>query len=210
MPAGTWDLVDASDAPVRAGLDRMAARRRSELEAGARHTGWKVGFNDVNARAMLGLRTGVVGYLTDRTASVDGSVAIAGERYAAEVEVAFRLGARIRSNASDEEAFAAIAALHPAVEVVAFAELDVEDMLARDVWHHAYVLGPATPWGSRRARVAHRRRAAQRQRARHSASGPGEAGRRAGDVALRRERRRGDRWRAQRRRCHPERQPRDE
>ena len=146
MPADTWELVDTTDDRVRTGLERLAERRRGELAAGARHTGWKVGFNDANARAMIGLRTGVVGYLTDRSRSDAGDVAIPDAGVAGEIELAFRLASAVGANASDDDALGAIAAVAPAIEVVVFADMDVEDMLARDVWHHAYALGADTTW----------------------------------------------------------------
>jgi 2-keto-4-pentenoate hydratase len=95
---------------------------------------------------MIGLRTGVVGYLTDRTSCTSGEVAIPDGRVAGEIEVAFRVARPIASDARDDEVIAAIGAVAPAIEVVVFAEIDIEDMLSRDVWHHAYVLGPDTAW----------------------------------------------------------------
>ena len=90
--------------------------------------------NDLGIRTMLEIGSGVVGYLTDRTRS-DGDVAPGAGRLGAEVEVAVVIG--------DD---GAIASAHPAIEIVDLRELDIVEALSLDVWHHAYVLGPPTPW----------------------------------------------------------------
>jgi 2-keto-4-pentenoate hydratase len=141
-----WTPVDVDDDRMRAGLRLMAARRRGDLDAGARHVGWKVGWNDAGIRQLLGLRSGSVGYLTDLTLAPDGIIPVTGGTYAAEVEVAFTLHAAVGSTDSDERALAAIDHVQPAVEIVDFGELDVVDALERDIWHHGFALGPPTPW----------------------------------------------------------------
>ena len=129
-----WTAVDVDDPRIAAGNERLRARRADELAAGAVHTGWKVGMNDHGIRGLLEIRSGVVGYLTDRTRS-DGEVSPGAGRLGAEVEVAFVIG--------DD---GGIAAAHPAIEIVDLRELDVTDALSLDVWHHGYVLGPRVTW----------------------------------------------------------------
>ena len=90
--------------------------------------------NDHGIRDLLEIRSGVVGYLTDRTRS-DGEVSPGVGRLGAECEVAFVLGEH-----------GEIAAARPAIEIVDLRELDVTDALSLDVWHHAYILGPEVPW----------------------------------------------------------------
>jgi 2-keto-4-pentenoate hydratase len=131
---------------MRAGLRQMAAQRRGDLDAGGRHVGWKVGWNDAGIRQLLGLRSGSVGYLTDLTLASNGIIPVTGGTYAAEVEVAFTLHAAVGSTDSDEQVLAAIGQMQPAVEIVDFGELDVVDALERDIWHHAFALGPPAPW----------------------------------------------------------------
>ena len=141
-----WTPVDVDDDRMRAGLRRMAARRRGDLDAGAVHVGWKVGWNQAGIRRLLGLRSGAVGYLTDLTLVTDGTVPVAAGTYAAEVEVAFTLRAAVGPADADGSVLAAIGQVQPAIEIVEFGELDVVDALERDIWHHAFALGPATPW----------------------------------------------------------------
>lgn len=129
-----WDPVDIDDPRIANGFERLRARRSGDLGAGARHLGWKVGMNDLGIRELLDIRSGVVGYLTDRTLS-DGEVSPGVGRLGAEVEVAFVIG--------DD---GGIAAARPAIEIVDLRELDVTEALALDVWHHAFTLGPSMPW----------------------------------------------------------------
>ena len=133
---GYWDRVDIDDPRIASGFERLRARRLEDLSGGAHHLGWKVGMNDAGIREVLGIRSGVLGYLTDRTMS-DGAVSVGAGRLGAEVEVAFVIG--------DD---GAIAEARPAIEVVDIGELDVAEALALDVWHHAFVLGPSSPWKS--------------------------------------------------------------
>ena len=134
--ASYWDPIDLDDDRLAAGFAGMALRRAKALEGGAAHVGWKVGINDTGFRERLGIRSGVAGWLTDRTrfgrdVPVGDATAIG-----VEIEIAFVLGA----------GGASIAALAPAIEVVDIVGGDIESSLARDVWHHAFVLGPQAPW----------------------------------------------------------------
>ena len=129
-----WTAVDVDDPRIAAGTERLRARRAADLAGGAVHAGWKVGMNDHGIRDLLEIRSGVVGYLTDRTRS-SGEVSPGMGRLGAECEVAFVIG-------DDGD----IVAAHPAIEIVDLRELDVTDALSLDVWHHAYVLGPEVAW----------------------------------------------------------------
>lgn len=129
-----WTPVDVGDPRIVEGFGRLRARRDAELGDGATHVGWKVGMNDLGIREMLGIGSGVVGYLTDRTQS-DGDVSTGLGRLGAEVEVAFVMGDDGR-----------IVAARPAIEIVDLRELDIVEALSLDVWHHAFTLGPSMPW----------------------------------------------------------------
>jgi 2-oxo-3-hexenedioate decarboxylase len=131
-----WDPLDLADDRLAAGFAGMALRRAKALEAGAEHVGWKVGINDIGFRERLGIGSGVAGWLTDRTRHDDGHVPVDGaSAIGVEIEVAFVMGDG-----------GTVAALAPAIEVVDIVGGDIESAMARDVWHHAFVLGPSTPW----------------------------------------------------------------
>jgi 2-keto-4-pentenoate hydratase len=132
-----WRPVDDSDERVRRGSARLARRRRQELSGGVRHVGWKVGWNDLEARQVIGVRSGVVGFLTSGTVSSEPTVSLAGTNWAgAEVELALRVRADVSG------APVRVAAIAPAVEVVNVSDFDVEAAVAANVWHHAAVVGP--------------------------------------------------------------------
>ena len=130
-----WDPIDLDDDRLAAGFAGMALRRAKALEAGATHVGWKLGINDVGFRERLGIRSGVAGWLTDRTRA-DRDVPTSGATaIGVEIEIAFTVGDG-----------GTVASLAPAIEVVDVVGGDIESSMARDVWHHAFLLGPQTPW----------------------------------------------------------------
>jgi 2-keto-4-pentenoate hydratase len=137
LVTGYWDPVDVGDARITEGFRLLRARRDRDLAGGAQHRGWKVGMNDGGIRDLLGIGSGVIGYLTDRTLSDGVAVPFGAGRLGAEVEVAFTIG-------DDGN----IASAQPSIEVVDLRELDVTEALSLDVWHHAFVLGPRVPWVS--------------------------------------------------------------
>jgi 2-keto-4-pentenoate hydratase len=134
--ASYWDPIDLDDDRLAAGFAGMALRRAKALEDGARHVGWKVGINDVGFRDRLGIRSGVAGWLTDRTRFVRDVPVGDATGIGVEIEIAFVLG----------DGDSSVAALAPAIEVVDIVGGDIESALERDVWHHAFVLGGQVPW----------------------------------------------------------------
>lgn len=131
---GYWDAIDVGDARIADGFERMRARRDDELAAGATHAGWKVGMNDGGIRGVLGIASGVVGYLTSRTRT-DGEVLPGTGRLGGEVEVLFEIGPS-----------GGLARAAAAIEIVDLHELEITDALARDVWHHGFASSPFVPW----------------------------------------------------------------
>jgi 2-keto-4-pentenoate hydratase len=125
-----WD-----DPAVRAGMERLLARREELLAGGARPLGWKLAFGAPALLETLGLSGPVVGFLTDATqVASDGEVAV-GEWQTPklEPEIAIHLGP-----GGD-----GVAAIGAAIEL---ADLDrppteTEEVLAGDVYHRAVVLG---------------------------------------------------------------------
>lgn len=130
-----WDPIDLDDDRLAAGFAGMALRRAKALEDGATHVGWKLGINDLGFRERLGIRSGVAGYLTDRTCYQRDVRTAGATTIGVEIEVAFIVGDG-----------GAVASLAPAIEVVDIVGGDIESSLGRDVWHHAFLLGPQTAW----------------------------------------------------------------
>ncbi len=123
------------DARVRRGLEAQQKALRDCVAAGERRRGWKVALNDPRVQQALGISAPVIGYLAsgtevarDRSHSLEGAT-----RPAVEPEIAVHMGAG-----------GTIAGLGPALEVIDI-DLpfdDLERVMAGNVFHRAFVLGP--------------------------------------------------------------------
>jgi 2-keto-4-pentenoate hydratase len=115
---------------------RTQLEARSALVAGgARPLGWKVGFNLPQIQEKLGIDAPLAGFLTSAGLIEDGAtVPLGGAPTVVEPEVAVEIGDDGRS----------IAALLPALEVADPPDLDleVEAILAGNIFHRAVAFGP--------------------------------------------------------------------
>jgi 2-keto-4-pentenoate hydratase len=116
---------------IETGTEAMLTRRREILAQGAEPIGWKVGFNVPEIREKLGLDAPLAGFLT-----TDNLIEDDWDEYPVlvESEVAVEIGPDGRS----------IAALLPALELVdpPDLELELEQMLAGNLFHRAVEFGP--------------------------------------------------------------------
>jgi 2-keto-4-pentenoate hydratase len=135
-----------ADERVTKGMAAQMSMRRKQLSSGARHLGWKVGFSTPAAMERMGTTAPLFGFMTDRSLVSSGSiVSVAGwTRGVLEPEVAVHLGSDVPSRADDAEVRAAISGLGPAVELADLDPdvLDVEAILAGDIFHRHVLLGP--------------------------------------------------------------------
>ena len=113
---------------VERGTQALLTRRREVLAQGAEPIGWKIGFNVPATQQRLGIDAPLAGFLTTDTLLEDGG------RVIVESEVALELGPDGRS----------IAALFPALELAdePDLDLDVEQILAGNIFHRAVAFGP--------------------------------------------------------------------
>jgi 2-keto-4-pentenoate hydratase len=121
---------------IERGTQALLTRRREILAQGADPIGWKVGFNVPATQERLGIDGPVAGFLTTDTLLEDGatwSIEDDGE-VIVESEVGLEVGPDGRS----------IAALFPALEVADTPDLDleIEQILAGNVFHRAVAFGP--------------------------------------------------------------------
>ena len=121
---------------IERGTTALLTRRREILAQGAEPLGWKVGFNVPDIQRKLGIDAPVAGFLTSDGLLEDGatwSLEDEGE-VLVESEVAVEIGAEGRS----------IAAILPALELVDPPDLDlqIEQILAANIFHRAVVFGP--------------------------------------------------------------------
>jgi 2-keto-4-pentenoate hydratase len=118
------------------GMAALLVRRREILAQGAEPLGWKVGFNLPEFQRKLGIDAPLAGFLTTDGLLEDGaewSLSDQGE-VVVESEVAVEIGDDGRS----------IAALLPALELAdpPDLDLDVETILAGNIFHRAVAFGP--------------------------------------------------------------------
>ena len=120
---------------VERGTAAQLVRRRERLAQGAEHIGWKIGFNLTAIQERLGTDAPVTGFLTTDGLLDDGATWSLGDgEVLVESEIAVEIGEDARS----------IAALLPALELVdpPDLELELEQILAGNVFHRAVVFGP--------------------------------------------------------------------
>ena len=120
---------------VERGTAAMLVRRRERLAQGAEAVGWKIGFNVSAAQQKLGIDAPLAGFLsTDGLLDSGTEVSLADGPVVVESEVAVELGDDARS----------IVALLPALEVAdpPDLDLDVETILAGNIFHRAVAFGP--------------------------------------------------------------------
>jgi 2-keto-4-pentenoate hydratase len=118
------------------GMAALLVRRREILARGAEPIGWKVGFNLPRFQQQLGIDAPLAGFLTTNGLLEDGAEWSLGKKgeVVVESEVAVELGDDARS----------IVALLPALELTDPPDLtlDVETILAGNIFHRAVAFGP--------------------------------------------------------------------
>jgi 2-keto-4-pentenoate hydratase len=121
---------------VERGTAALLMRRREILAKGAQPVGWKIGFNVPDLQEKLGIDGPLAGFLVSDGLIEDGASWSLGDEgdVVVESEVAVELGDDARS----------IAALLPALELADPPDLslDVETILAGDIFHRAVAFGP--------------------------------------------------------------------
>ena len=147
------------DPRVRRGMERQLDLRRRLLDDGARPIGWKLGLGTPPAMEKHGTTTPLVGFLTDRGLREGGSEIAVGDwgQATAEPEVAVHISAGVPAGAGRDAVAAAIGGLGVAVELVDIADLELEEILAGNIFHRHVLLGAAgaLDGGELRAEIRH-------------------------------------------------------
>jgi len=139
---------NTGDPRVIAGMTTQARTRAEQLRAGARSIGWKAGLGAAAAMEKVGTSAPVAGFVTSVTLVASGGQVTLGGWGAPtfEPELAVRVDRDLAGDASAEAARAAIGAVAPAIELVDLsAPDDLEAVLAGNIFHRAYAVGPWTP-----------------------------------------------------------------
>ncbi len=137
------------DPRVLDGLREQLESWRAELKGGARRVGWKIGLNVPEVQEQLGLREPVTGHLTSATQLDSGGEYPGGDavELRAEPEMAIELGRDVPGGVDAESAREAIAGLGAAIELVDVGRppADLQSIIAANIFHRAFVLGPSQP-----------------------------------------------------------------
>lgn len=134
------------DPRIARGTTQLLAARRHALDAGAEAIGWKAGFGAPAALVSLGTERPLVGFLTRDRLLPDGAVVPVSDwtKPMFEAEVAAHLSADLGPGATATEALAAVGGWSVAIELadVDHAPVDVEEILAGNIFHRHVLLGP--------------------------------------------------------------------
>jgi 2-keto-4-pentenoate hydratase len=130
--------VGQVDQFVLDGLHEQLDSWRAELKGGARRVGWKIGLNVPEVQQQLGLREPVIGHLTSATQLDSGG------EYAGREAVALRAEPEVAIEVGPGDAIAGLAA---AIELVDVGRppSDLQSILAANIFHRGFVLGPSQP-----------------------------------------------------------------
>jgi hypothetical protein len=120
---------------IERGTTALLTRRREKPVQGAEPIGWKIGFNVLEIQEKLGLDRPLAGYLSSDGLIEDGATwSLEDAAVVVESEVGVEIGDDGHS----------IAALMPALELADPIDfgLDVEQILAGNIFHRAVAFGP--------------------------------------------------------------------
>lgn len=128
-------MNNTNDPRVIAGMSKQAEGRAALLAGGgATATGWKAGLGTAAAMERVGTEAPIAGFLTDLTRIADGGHVEIGDWNAPTFEP--ELAVRVDADGS-------ITAVAPAIELVDLGVPDdLEAVLAGNVFHRAYAVGP--------------------------------------------------------------------
>jgi 2-keto-4-pentenoate hydratase len=142
-------MSQLEDPRIRAGMVRLLEERERMIAGGAMPLGWKLGFGSPSGLERMGLRAPLAGFLTDATLLSSGSKVDIKPwlRPVVEPEVAVYMDADLISGSDRQTVAAAIGSLGPAIELadVDLEQLEVESVLARNIFHRGLILGERDP-----------------------------------------------------------------
>jgi len=140
--------ANTEDPRIVAGMAAQGKLRESRLAAGERRVGWKAGLGTAQAMRAASIDAPLTGFLTNASlasglTTTDGLSIDDWRNARFEPEVAVRVGADVPAGSDRATVQAAIAAAAPALEIVDIGDAsDIEQVLADNVFHRAFLLGP--------------------------------------------------------------------
>lgn len=139
--------ANTDDPRIVAGMAAQGRLRESRLRAGERRVGWKAGLGTAQAMEAVSIAAPLAGFLTDGSLATPDDLSIdAWENARLEAEIAVRVAKAVPAGSDRETAAAAVVAIAPAIEIVDLGDVaDIEQVLAGNLFHRAFVFGPFAP-----------------------------------------------------------------
>ena len=143
--------TNTEDPRIIAGMAAQGRLRESRRHAGEHRVGWKAGLGTEAAMTAVSIATALTGFLTDASlasgmTTTDGLSIEDWRNAKLEAEVAVRLHRTVPAGADRATVAAAIAEMAPAIEIVDLGDpADVEQALAGNLFHRAFLFGPFQP-----------------------------------------------------------------
>jgi 2-keto-4-pentenoate hydratase len=140
--------ANTDDPRIVAGMAAQGRLRESRLAAGERRVGWKAGLGTVQAMEAASIAAPLTGFLTNASLAsgmtrVDGLSIEDWRNAKLEPEVAVRVGAAVPAGSDRGTVEAAISAAAPSIEIVDLGDPgDIEQVLAANIFHRAFLFGP--------------------------------------------------------------------
>jgi 2-keto-4-pentenoate hydratase len=142
--------ANIEDPRIVAGMAAQGKLRESRLAAGEQRVGWKAGLGTAQAMETVSIGAPLTGFLTNASLAsgmtrTDGLSIDDWRSARLEPELAVRVGADLPAGADRRTVEAAIAAAAPSIEIVDLGDpSDIEQVLAENLFHRAFLFGPFT------------------------------------------------------------------
>jgi 2-keto-4-pentenoate hydratase len=142
---------NTDDPRIVAGMAAQGRLRESRLRAGERRVGWKAGLGTAQAMEAVSIAAPLAGFLTDGSlvsapTAADGLSIQAWRNARLEAEIAVRIAEAVPAGSDRETVAAVMGAVAPAIEIVDLGDVaDIEQVLAGNLFHRAFLIGPFAP-----------------------------------------------------------------
>ena len=142
---------NTDDPRIVAGMAAQGRLRESRLRAGERRVGWKAGLGTAQAMEAVSIAAPLAGFLTDGSlvsapTAADGLSVQEWPNARLEAEIAVRVQQTVPAGSDHDTVAAAVAEIVPAIEIVDLGDVaDIEQVLAANLFHRAFLFGPFAP-----------------------------------------------------------------
>jgi 2-keto-4-pentenoate hydratase len=140
--------ANTQDPRIVAGMAAQGSLREARLAAGEQRIGWKAGLGTAQALQAASIAAPLTGFLTNASLAsgmtrTDGLSIDDWRNAKLEPELAVRVGAAVPAGSDRRTVEAAISGAAPSIEIVDLGDAgDIEQVLAENIFHRAFLFGP--------------------------------------------------------------------